>query len=74
MIKAPPNILLHLLQVHTEVVDGSKISKKQATIPRKKPGELSAHGDGLSPSQQADSKYVLVFTKGAGRPWRAWGP
>ncbi|XP_072457388.1 unconventional myosin-IXb isoform X3 [Notamacropus eugenii] len=48
-------------QVHTEVVDGSKISKKQSTIPRKKPGELSAQGDSLSPSQQADSKSTFKW-------------
>ncbi|XP_043838349.1 unconventional myosin-IXb isoform X2 [Dromiciops gliroides] len=46
-------------QVSAEV-DGSKISKKQPTQ-RKKPGELSAHSDSLSPSQQADSKSTFKW-------------
>ncbi|XP_068958185.1 unconventional myosin-IXb isoform X4 [Petaurus breviceps papuanus] len=48
-------------QVSTEVVDGSKISKKQAPVQKKKPGDLSAHSDGLSPSQQADSKSTFKW-------------
>ncbi|XP_036619426.1 unconventional myosin-IXb isoform X7 [Trichosurus vulpecula] len=48
-------------QVSVEGVDGNKISKKHTTIPRKKPGELSAHSDGLSPSQQADSKSTFKW-------------
>ncbi|XP_074161787.1 unconventional myosin-IXb isoform X5 [Sminthopsis crassicaudata] len=47
-------------QVSAEVVDGSKLSKKQTTL-RKKPGEQSAHSDGLSPSQQADSKSTFKW-------------
>ncbi|XP_074060538.1 unconventional myosin-IXb isoform X3 [Macrotis lagotis] len=62
-------------QVSAEVVDGNKISKKQ-TLQRKKPGELSAHSDGLSPSQQTDSKSTfkwLFMTKNKDKKYNIEG-